>query len=338
MSRGPFLRSCLLFSLLLSSSPILAQTTAISLDDPSYLPGDGQLISDSAFSFTRDRLDQAGDYVDSYALSHAFQYGVTADLSVGAGATCAYREATYRTAQYADGNPFGGIVYGTATAGHTGCGNPFIQGTYRVWRQRDDASFPIAVDLSASFSPNIVKAYSDANLSTAPGGASGDVAVALSHVFEDATLLGRVGLSLNGKTKVTDGTGRYSEYSAYARPFAELFAQYRPTEDIAVTVGVLAENGYHTTLTQYNYYQDFFGTTYGYLTLSNDKVGYQVSPSVAASLVLIPDFLTATLSYHHSFIGSEEIDTPIFADYTEVQQSGNKASDSVTLNFRVLWF
>lgn len=325
MPRGPFVLSCLLFSLFLSTSPILAQEPAVSLQDPSYLPGEGNLISDTGFSYQRE-TSQA--YVNEKFVtgSQSFQYGLLKDLVVGIGESCAYREETQSD------------FFGTYKQHRDGCNDPYVQAIYRALHQGELSEFPVNIDLAASFSPNVMKATND-GLNTAPGATTGDVNVALSHVFEDVTVLGRIGVQLSGKAKFI---GSYydlandDEQAAYARPYLEFVSQYRPFADIFVTGGVKAYSGYSqadksTVLYLVPPTYETIGTTFEKFT---DKVGYLVSPYVGVAWTVIPDFLSASIRYQHDFNGKSSI----YQYGSLVGEQTGDASNYVAIDFRVLWF
>src|SRR5579859_8134303 len=133
MPRGPFARFCLLCTFLLPSFPIFAQD--VSLQDPSYLPGEGNLISDTGFSYGREtsRTFQPSPFIgglflsdklttDDYLVSQSFQYGLVKDLVVGLGVSCGYRAQTDSQYFFTDGYDY--------KTNKTGCNDPYIQLIY----------------------------------------------------------------------------------------------------------------------------------------------------------------------------------------------------------------
>jgi len=326
----------------LSASPVHAQESEVSLQDPSYLPAEGHLISDTGISYQRDinrryaapnPLYGISGFSFSYSYSNhsylgsqAVQYGLLDDLVVGLGGSCGYRDETYR-----EEDPF--ITSGTydyKDSAH-GCEDPYVQVIYRTLHQTDLADFPLNVDLTATYAPNLLKG-DFAHIAIAPGANSGDVNVALSRVFEDVTLLGRAGASLVGKAKLTDGAGDSEYNSAVARPYLSVESQYRALDDMFLLGGVRVSPGYRQSqITTYNYTY-----IYGYIATEKTDVraGYDVSPYIGAAWTLIPDRLSLSVRYQHSFEG----DSHLYNYGALTSEFTDNGSDYIAIDLRVLWF
>jgi hypothetical protein len=344
MSRGPFLRSCLLFSLFLSSSPIFAQTTPVSIEDPSYLPDEGHLISDTGFSYEREKYQGYSQYFyggaliasdkysnENYTVSQGLQYGLLPGLVVGLGISCSYRGEADE--QY---------DFGFTSKDHkTGCNDPYVQAIYRGLRQSDQLDFPVNIDLAASYSPNLFKAtYGQIN--TAPGSSSGDVNLAVSHVFQDFTLLGRLGVALQDRVKSRyDYVDQYQgihytdELSAVAQPYLQLVSQYRPVDDLFLTGGVTYYAGYRQSENTDYDYTETFGFPYDSSRATAIKISQSVTPFIGASWTLIPETLSASIRYQHGFLGKVRY---AYSDGSGEWEDANRSNDFVGIDLRVLWF
>jgi len=338
MRRGTWLASGFSFLFFVSS----AWATDVPLQDPSYLPTGGHLITDTDLSFQRssyngteafesfhlgtntyDLFDPAKIREDIYSVNQSVQYGVTEGLVIGVGEGCSYRD---EKETYED---FFGVSSATFTA--HGCGDPTATIIYRGLHQTDLAELPVNIDVSVSYSPDLVKASTD-HPNDAPGGQSGDVNLAISRVFSDFTLLGRVGVSWTGKESLS-GTGETLSFSANHSEYLDGVGQYRPFDDLFVTLGGRVASSYQTTRTESlgNFFED--GDLVGSV---KEKAGYTYTPYVGLSYALIPELLSGSLHYQHSFEGAiKTFDGESGAsDGTFI----GRADDFIELSLRVLWF
>lgn len=349
MFSGERFRYGVLAGLLLFTAPAFAQDQQAALPDPSYLPTEGHLITDTSVSFQRNsNLNLAEQLVefngssyivswgpndkyrsDLYSVGQAFQYGVTDDLVVGLSESCGYQSQNFNNYTYF------GTSYTSEEKGG-GCGDPTLTVIYRGLHQSELPDFPLNVDLAASVSPGLIKQSLD-HPSTSQGGTTGDVNLALSHVFDDVTVLGRVGLSIQGKA-VANADGETRDTSAYLRSYLQGLAQYRPVEDLFLMLGAEVVPSFDLKQSL-RYYDFYFGGQYEDDTKT--KVGYSTSPFFRASYVIIPDLLAASLTYQHTFGGDQKVYDAaynFFAPGSPTEQYIHNAGDAVSLNFRVLWF
>lgn len=278
MPRFPsrFHSAALLLSLPLSvlSLAARAENVGVALPDLTYLPGEGRFVSDTTLSYQRSsHADyQPNDVVviippfgyppaapnpiyladkyrqNTYSETEGLRYGVIDGLVIGISETCS--EVEQRT--HEEESYFFDVTVGGYSGG---CDNPTVSATYRLLGQ---SAFPVNVDVYATYAPDLVRGDLGRPFA-APGGQRGDVGVTVSRAFEEISLLGRVGTEWAGKAKQTDSTGDSQSSDAFARPYAELLAQYKPDGAFFLTAGFRAYAGYDgTTRSLYNLFGDTF--------------------------------------------------------------------------------
>lgn len=322
-----------------------AQDVSAALPDLTYLPGEGRFVSDTTLSYGRDGesiyqpefvyvsngsitptgpLYFAEKYrLNSYSATESLRYGLIDGVVIGLAETCVEAEEHYKVPGFFNGDYF------TFHQNGGGCDNPRISATWRAIRQSDFADFPVNLDLDARYSPNLIPG----NLSrayAAAGGQTGDVTLTASRAFDEISLAARIGAIWAGKTKLKGSDDTVQWTDAFARPYAELLAQYKPLEEIFLTAGIKAYAAYDSDSRYVSYPLGFIN---GVEDLSQrQKNGASYQPELTAAWLAVPDLLSLSLSYSHAFSGTGKIYD--LGDGTLANEYQNISADSVALNIR----
>jgi hypothetical protein len=319
-----FIPLILLTSPAIASDPSPTPAADVSLPDLSYLPSEGQLIGDSTYSYEKYANKLVGNYkygLISNTFSQSLQYGITNDIAIGLSGSYSTLNEKYKFYNY-----FGD--FSTSDRNYD-FGNPILTLVYRGLHQSDSPDLPINVDASFGYSPNLIKAW-DNRTSPASGGSATDVNVSINHVFQGFTILGQAGATLYGRQKLDDPDGSSPLiFTSHTQYYLDLFAQYRPTDELFVTVG---GKYFKTSLYREKLYDPFYGDI-----IVNNKIGNTYSPSIGASYQIIKNLIYTSLTYEHSFIGNTSQDVQnAFFNYS--QKSTNGAADSISFGVRFLLY
>ena len=264
----------------LSASAIdLTPDTTRYLADPSFLPLQGQLYSETTYSHaTRDSdWKPVGGIVNEHYSADTnnyvqeVSYGITDQLSVsGSGSYSA--ETSHTTF------PFFPAQY-TIVAKQFD--NPAFALTYRAIQQTESS---VSIDLQASFAPPIV-----ANV---PG--SGSIAMFVSRELRSLTIQGEIGASYAGSYKTGyTVSGATTSITGQAGYFLAARSQLRLTPQWAINGGVVYSKYLHDTVSSVA-----FGS---YV----DTPGSSVTPYIALAYQIVPNKVDVAVEYDHGFIGND---------------------------------
>jgi hypothetical protein len=344
MSRGTYaVRRCFsVAGFLFFCLPAHAADPEPTQDTPSFLPSGSNLASDTALSFER---------VTKRNLVPAVQTVGGAPPPSDPLLNYQYKKETgniYQSLQYEVADSYVVTIsdycslvserYGYAGSGTysnlhgRNCGDPALSGIFRALRQSDSEAFPVNLDIGAGFAPDLVKGgfYQPV---IAAGTEVGDVNFAVSHVFDKASVLGRIGTQISGQASFKGGGGS-EVLTARQQLYLDLVGQYRVWEDLPVTLGIRTVPSYSYT-EHYRYYpSDPISPS---IVQDNKYRGaYSFYPYIELSHSIIPDVLSASIRYQHGFEGDQK-----YYDQSNpnafVGKVDKVGSDFIMIDFRVLW-
>ena len=242
------------------------------LSDPSFLPLQGQIYSETTYSHTDRTADF--NFSDSAANEHvsgngnhysqSFSYGITDRLSVSADGS--YSDTTQHYS-FASGSPF--------SVGSNQFDDPSFAITYRAIEQ---AASPVSLDLKASYSPAAVDQTSQ----------SGQIALFVSRELKFLTIQGEFGAAYTGQYDGRE-TSTVSDHNGYWNYFAGLRTQMRLTDRFAVNSGVVWSKNSDIRSDS----QGSFDSTW--------------SPYAALTYAVVPGHVDLAFEYDHDFVGDEHI-------------------------------
>lgn len=243
------------------------------LSDPSFLPLQGQIFSETSYAHTdrtadfkfsngatNEHLSGNGDHY-----SQSFAYGITDRLSVSAGGS--YSDTTQHYS-FAFGSPF--------SVGSSQFDNPSFAITYRAIEQVDS---PVSLDVKTSYSPAAVDQTSQ----------SGQIALFVNRELKLLTIQGEFGATY---TDQYDGrqTSTATDHGGFWSYLAGLRTQARLTDRFAVNSGVIWSKN-----SDISYEGQFF----------RDSSDGTWSPYVSLTYAVIPDHVDLTFEYDHDFVGDD---------------------------------
>jgi hypothetical protein len=251
----------------------LSPDTTRYLSDPSFLPLEGQVYSETSYA----HVDVSGDFttVAGFKAEHFssnvdrinqdFAYGITDRLTLSASAAYRFDSQHYTT-------PFGG----SSSLENDDFENPTFGVTYRAI---DQSESPVSLDLAASYSPAAVDATSQ----------SGGVSLFVNRELKFLTIQGEASVSYvdayNGRE-----TQFATDHDGYWNYLVGLRSQVRLTDRFAVNSGVTYSNS-----TDIKYDGGAF----------RDSTDGTWSPYVALSYAVVPNRVDVAFEYDHDFIGDE---------------------------------
>ncbi len=251
----------------------LTPDTTRYLSDPSFLPLEGQIYSETTYSHT-DRTEdfQPSHFPGQEHLSAStdsgiqyFSYGVTDRLSVNASGS--YEG---QSGHYSDGS---------ATT-RSDFNNPSFGLIYRALDQTDS---PVSVDVSGFYSPSAVSGQSQ----------SGGGTVFVSRETKFATIQGYVGATYIDQ--YSSDTSVFAPHDGYWNYTAGLRSQIRLTDRFAINSGVAFSKESDTTY-EGGYFRDSPDGTW--------------TPSVELDYAILPGKVDVAFQYQHSFIGDDHRSSP----------------------------
>ena len=98
--------------------------------------------------------------------------------------------------------------------------------------------------------------------------------------------------------------------------------------------GVRVSSGYRQSQTTTYNYTYIFGFPYVDTEKNDLRTGYVASPYIGAAWTLIPDLLSLSARYQHSFAGTIRS----YLDGALVNELTDNGSDYIAIDLRILWF
>jgi hypothetical protein len=249
------------------------------LSDPSFLPLQGQLYSETIYSRASRDEDwrPAGGRInehysaDTNSYGQRFRYGLSDRLSVGA------------SASYTDTNEHYTYLFRPrSNLDKSQLDSPTFSMTYRAIDQTDN---PMSVDVEASVSPGIVD--NEPRSST--------VALFANRELGSVTIQGEGGAEYwSSYTTSHTLSGTPTNISSQWGYFLGARSQLRLTRGWAINSGIVYNKDLRNSLSQ-----PAFGASY-----SNSAVA-TVTPFVTLCYDLIPGRFNLAFEYDHNFIGDE---------------------------------
>jgi hypothetical protein len=248
---------------------------------------------------------------DIFAAS--LSYGVTNDLSVSVGE--AYDLESSR-------GGFSGAE--ELTRYDRGFENPNFDITYRILRP---SQYPVSLDVTAGFSPDIVNARSSTiteDGTVARGGGVYDVHLAIGRQTPFVTIQGILDASYLGRETVNGADGETSTDSAYWQESVGLATQSRFSDRLSLNLEA-----------EYDFSSDFNGLVEPEDVASVVHSGPFGQAYARLNYHIIPDQLVGSLEYVHGFYGASRVTFPADAeDDSEIRRSANTVGVRLWYAFR----
>ena len=204
------------------------------VSDPTYLPLQGQVFGQTGYEYYRtkeDRYNNLGVQVSSLThsaqeINQTLEYGISDDLSIRAEGTYTPESKDHYTS---------GLEYD-----FTGLKDPIFTG---IWRAFDQNDYPVDVDISASFSPNLISArvatfnFTGGNTTgtVADGGDVAGTELSVGYKTHSFTIQGSGGVTYYGATKYYDpDIGNSDHFSNYLGFNAGVRTQTRVTDLVSL--------------------------------------------------------------------------------------------------------
>jgi hypothetical protein len=196
--------------------------------------------------------------------------------------------------------------------------------------QNQFPNLPINIDLSVNYSPDVVKA-TDLHANTAPGGATTDLSVAVSHVFPSTTVFARAGMNRVGKQKQTDSDDfEENTYDAHNEYYIDVMAQHRFFDNLFANIGGTLSSA-KDVVEHLAYLSDNISFTNKY------SYGITYGMHIGASYTIIPHRLAISMSYKHTFVGNTAV-SELYPSPSPLGTFAKIGDDSVSLDIRLLAF
>jgi hypothetical protein len=282
------------------------------LSDPAYLPSRGQFYSVTGLDYESDNAttlapsgSATGSGRDKKEIFHqTFVYAVTSALYVNV-------EGEYAWSQINE-QPVGGA--GRAYSAN-GFEDPNLGLTYRLLSQ---PAYPLILDLSAVYSPNVVGARASdvaGGGTEARGGDAWKVQIAAAHATHLFTVRAYAAFERLGQATETDDQGIASIRSAYWRPDLGVASQIRFTDRFSLNVGG-----------EYNFAESDTLSVRSPLVPGAEHLGGFGDLTAALNYHFVPNRIVGSLSYTHTFY---EPDNVSFAAAPADNYSARHSEDTV---------
>jgi len=256
----------------------LTPDTTRYLSDPSFLPLQGQIYSETIYTHTdrsNDLLFTGEPFKEHFSTStdegeQMFRYGVTDRLTLNA-------SGSYSSIDQHTSASFASMSLGSNSSHNSDFNNPSFGATYRVIEQTDS---PVSFDVTGSYSPSAVDQSSQ----------SGSVNLFLNRETRFVTIQGEI-----GATYIDQYGGRntpfITDHNGYWNYFAGVRSQIRLTDQFSINSGVLYSKDTDIT------YDD------GAFRDSQDGTW---TPFVTLSYGIVPGKVDVAFEYDHAFIGGDQ--------------------------------
>jgi len=316
----------------LASSPSPESENRTALADPSDPPSEGHLISDSSIGYKNFSETLKGSYKYGERVSawtESLLYGASNDIVISI--VDGYSQINEKYDYY---NSL------SQRFSSSGFQDPSVGIIYRALHQGAIAELPLNIDLSFTYSPNLMRAYDLPATSPggrgdpAPGGSTTDVSLTvISKLSEDVAVLGRIGVTLYGKQRQEDPDAMSSvTYSAHNPYYFDAGLQYRPHDRY-----FFVRIGSRFIINQpYKEYIAVHGSAqYSYDNIDYTGSGATLSPFAVASYTLIPNLISVSIKFEHSIVGNswENSRTPGLNYRSPMVDA---STDSISLGIRVV--
>ena len=258
----------------------LTPDTTRYLSDPSFLPLEGQVYSETVYIHSdRDEDLFSGLLKEHFSTTanegeQILRYGLTDRLSL-------YVAGSYSGATQTSSGSYDGFSFGPTSTSRNDFNDPSFGATYRIVEQTDS---PLSFDVTGTYSPSVVEHSSQ----------SGQLSFFINRETRFITIQGEAGArfidSYDGP-----GTAFAARQRDYWNYFFGIRSQMRLTDALAVNSGVV-----YSKNTDIAYDGEFYNSQDGTWT-----------PFVSLSYGIVPGKVDVAFEYDHAFIGDTKQNGPI---------------------------
>jgi len=281
--RSSVFASVALASIGLSALPTAAHAVDLTpdstryLSDPSFLPLEGQVYSETVYLHT----DRDEDLLLTSPFKRHFsttidegqqilRYGLTDRLSLYAAGS--YSGTTQNASLSA-----GSLALGSSSVSRNSFDDPSFGATYRIIEQADS---PVSFDVTGTYSPSAVEHSAQ----------SGQVSLFVNRETRFITIQGEAGASYIDAYGGPD-TALATRHNSYWNYFVGIRSQMRLTNDFAINSGVTYSKNTDITYDGGSFRDSQDGTW---------------SPFVSLSYGIVPGKVDVAFEYDHAFIGDTQ--------------------------------